>query len=307
MTILSAPHDVVLDRFTDDVGSSGPVAIEGNRTRWALGGTLDPDTRLISAPTGIVDHQPEEMTVRVRAGTTVTELDAVLAERGQRCALPDRAGTVGGAVVVGENHECVLGRGRLRSSVLQVRYASAEGRLIVGGGPTVKNVTGFDLPRLFVGSLGTLGAVAEVVLRVNPVPPCSAWMSSDDTDPFAIHAALWRPGALLWNGESTWVLLEGHGADVEAQRRELRRHGSFVEADGAPPLPPHRWSLRPSDLRRPPTEDAFVASIGVGTMWTHRPQPTKIQDPAVEALTARIKHNFDPDARLSPGRDPEAA
>ena len=93
------------------------------------------------------------MTVTVRAGTTTTELTAALTEAGQRCALPERGGTVGGSVVIGENHPEVLGRGWLTSSVLQVTYISSEGKLIRGGGPTVKNVSGFDLPRLIVGSL----------------------------------------------------------------------------------------------------------------------------------------------------------
>jgi glycolate oxidase FAD binding subunit len=297
--------DPVLEAFAADVGPTDPVAVAGGRTRWGLGGELTAGTRVLSAPTGIVEHVPEEMIVRVRAGTTVAELDAALAERGQRAALPDRGGTVGGAMVVGENHCEVLGRGPLRASVLQVRYVSAEGRLVTGGGPTVKNVTGYDLPRLIVGSLGTLGLVAEVILRTNPVPAVRRWIRAVAVDPFRVRDALLHPAAVLWDATATWVLLEGHRADVAAQRTALGPLGDFDDVEGPPPLPEHRWSLRSSDLRSVPSDAGeFVASIGVGTMWASCRQPARSVDPGAAAVTARITANFDPTGRLNPGRDP---
>jgi len=180
MTATLHVDDPTLLAFADEVGDTGPVAIEGERTRWELGGESTGEPRLLRAPAGIVDYKPEEMTVQVRAGTTVADLHAALAEKGQRSALPERCGTVGGALVVGENDIRALGRGRVRESLLQVRYVSAEGRIVSSGGPTVKNVSGFDLPRLMVGSLGTLGCVAEVILRTNPIPAESRWFHATD-------------------------------------------------------------------------------------------------------------------------------
>ena len=84
------------------------------------------------------------------------------------------------------------------------------------GGPTVKNVSGFDLRRLLVGSLGTLGLIGEVVLRTRPLPAASRWVSGP-TDPFALAALLYRPTSILWDGTHTWVLLEGDPDDVDAQ------------------------------------------------------------------------------------------
>ena len=173
-----AMDDPVLRDFATEVGDTGPVAVAGARTRWSAGGDLHSDARVIDAPGGIAEYRPEEMTVRVRAGTPVAELHAALAEAGQRTALPERGGTVGGALAVGESDFRALGRGLVRASVLQVRYVSAEGRLINSGGPTVKNVSGFDLPRLMVGSLGTLGLLAEVILRTNPIPAVDRWTPS---------------------------------------------------------------------------------------------------------------------------------
>jgi glycolate oxidase FAD binding subunit len=300
--LLSA--DSTLVQFADEIGDTGPVAIEGGRTRWDVGGPLRQDARLVRAPSGVVQFQPEEMTVVVRAGTSVSELEYVLKDRNQRCALPNRGGTVGGAIVVGENDLAVFGKGSVRASVLEVRYVSSEGRLIRGGGPTVKNVTGFDLPRLMVGSLGTLSCIAEVILRTNPIPAVSKWYQSDDVDPFATFASLFRPSAVLWDGRSTWVLLEGHSSDVDDQVQILSRFGRFEEVDNPPQLPSHRWSLAPTDIRtlHQHSTGKFVASIGVGTVFAEKPQVQRQLSSAVSVISERLKSNFDPTVRLNPGR-----
>ena len=300
---LLAIDDPVLAAFADEVGADGPVAAVGNRTRWDLGGASEPGTRLVSAPTGLVEYVPDEMTVTVRCGTPVAELHEALAERGQRTALPERGGSIGGALAVGENGLHVLGRGRVREAALQVRYVSDDGHLVTGGGPTVKNVTGFDLPRLLVGSLGTLGLLAEVILRTNPIPPATRWVVSDDTDPFRVLDTILRPSAVLWDGGRTWVELEGHVAEVEADQGRLAAIGGWEQVDGPPDRPAHRWSLPPSELGEPARFGAdFVASIGVGTVWASAPQPQRDLDPGVRMLGERIKQQFDPRGRLNPGR-----
>lgn len=288
--------------FADEVGGSGPVAVEGSRTRWSAGGAPQPGVRLVRAPSGVSAYLPEEMVVCVGAGTSVAELSAELSARGQRCALPERGGTVGGAIAVGEQHLDVLARGSLRSSVLEVRYVSSEGRLVRGGGPTVKNVTGYDLPRLMAGSLGTLGLLAEVILRTNPLPAASTWLRADGADPFAAFESLLKPAAVLWDGTSTWVHLEGHAGDVAAQAAVASRLAPFAEVDGPPALPPHRWSLEPGALRG--LRGRFVASVGVGLVFREEPQPPVAPDAASRTVAERMKQEFDPTGRLNPGRDP---
>jgi FAD/FMN-containing dehydrogenase len=154
-----------LAAFADEVGTHGHVVPVGGGTHWAAVG----EGRRVRAPAGVVAYEPAEMTVRVRAGTTVAELDAVLAEHGQMVPLdpadPTRA-TVGGVLAEGVSGIRRLRWGPVRDTVLEVRYVSAEGRVVKSGGPVVKNVSGFDLCRLMVGSRGTLGVLAEVVLRV---------------------------------------------------------------------------------------------------------------------------------------------
>lgn len=298
--------DPVLHGFASTVGDEGPISVRGGGTRWDVGGPLMAGTRVVEAPAGIVDHAPAEMTVRVRAGTPVGDLEAALEEHGQRSALPMRGGTVGGAIAVGEDHAEVLGRGRLRDSVLQVRYVSAEGRLVTGGGPVVKNVSGFNLPKLMTGSLGTLGLMAEFVLRTNPIPAASLWLRSDDVDPFIVPEATLRPSAVLTDRTTTWVLLEGHVADVQSERRRLDGIGSFVEAAGPPRLPAHRWAMAPAALRTVSAEETgeAVLSIGVGRIWADLAPPAPTVDPVIEAISGRMKQNFDPGGRLNPGRRP---
>lgn len=303
---MRATTDPTTARFAEEIGDSGAVSVEGARTRWSTGGALAAGATVVKAPAGILEHRPEEMTVRVRAGTTVADLHAGLAASGQRTGLPERGGTVGGALAVGENALGVHGCGLVRSAVLQVRYVSAEGRVITGGGPTVKNVTGFDLPRLMVGALGTLGLIAEAILRTNPIPATAAWLRSAGSDPFAARAILHTVSVLLWDGDRTWVLLEGHAPDVDAERRALAQTGAWEPAPGPPDLPPHRWSLPPAALRCMADHDTgpYVASVGVGTVFASRPQPADPLPPALRDLGQRVKQGFDPTGRLNPGRRP---
>ncbi len=301
-------NDPALLSFAEEVGErdSGPVAVAGLRTRWDVGGAPVPAARIVTAPTGIVDYVPDEMTVKVRAGTTVADLHEALAEKRQRTGLPERGGTVGGAVAVGENSAFVLGRGRVREAVLQVRYVSDQGRTITGGGPTVKNVTGFDIPRLMVGALGTLGCLSEFILRTNPIPAVTRWLVSDDVDPFAVVDTVLKPGAVFWDGERTWVQLEGHQPGVDADQHRLGAIGSFTETDGPPQFPPHRWSLKPTGVADTTQygDGPWLASVGVGTVWASQPQRRLPLESGVQALTDRVKEQFDPANRLNPGRAP---
>ncbi len=298
-----AVDDPVLFEFAAAVGPTGPVAVVGGRTRWEVGGDPVGDPRLVEAPVGIVAYHPEEMTVQVRAGTSVADLDRRLAEHGQRCGLPDRGGTVGGAVMVGENHLDRLGRGSVRDAVLQVRYVSAEGTLVTGGGPVVKNVTGFNLPKLLPGSLGTLGCLAEVILRTNPTPSTDCWVTVDGVDPLAVRDAVLRPAAVMWDGEVTHVHLEGHEVDVDAGRDALEALGRVEDASGPPPLPPHRWSMSTRAMIERPPAGRFVASLGAGVVWSDLDAPPAApSSPAVAELAARTKQTFDPTGRLNPGR-----
>jgi glycolate oxidase FAD binding subunit len=283
---------VDLSAFADEVGDRDPVTITGLGTR---GGAV-PGVRVVGAPAGIDWVQPAEMTVCCGAGTMVAELDDALLTHGQCVAIPP-SGTVGGALAVGRSGVRRLGYGPVRDTVLQARYVSAAGEVVKAGGPTVKNVSGFDLCRLLVGSRGTLGFLGEVILRTRPRARYEQWFSGP-VDPEEALARLYRPLSVLWDGTTTWVLLEGDERDVEAQAGAL----DLRAADGAPPVPAGgRWSIPPGALRQLTGE--FVVEVGVGVVHHAEPPPPRPVDPAVAALHQRLKAGFDPSGRLNPGVD----
>jgi glycolate oxidase FAD binding subunit len=285
---------VDLAEFAEEVGDDGPVTIAGLSTR---GGPVD-GVRVVMAPTGIDWVRPEEMTVQCGAGVPVNELDEALAEYGQAVAIPP-SGTIGGALAVGRSGIRRLGYGPIRDTVLQARYVSAAGEVVKAGGPTVKNVTGFDLCRLLVGSRGTLGFIGEVILRTRPRAPFEQWYVSG-ADPFELFPKLYRPTSVLWDGERVWVLLEGHRGDVVDQAARL----GLRDADPPDEMPTGgRWSMPPSTLGELRGSGRFVAEIGVGVVHHERPPERRPVGDEVAELHRRIKHQFDPSGRLNPGVD----
>ena len=297
--------DEALIAFAAEVGPDGPVCVRGGGTRWSLGGEAAPGTREVQAPAGIVAFEPAEMTVRVRAGTPVTALHEELAAAGQRTALPERAGsTVGGALMAGESSIARLGRGPVRDALLQARYVCADGRIASAGAGTVKNVSGFDLCRLLVGSLGTLGLVGEALVRTVPVGESERWVRLAGIDPGAVRSCH-TTASVLWDGTDVWTLLSGYEVDVD---EDLGRLGACEDVDGPPELPPHRWTCTPAEAAafdaRNGTTGRFVAEIGVGVVHASEPQPLRPVEPGVAELNRRFKERFDPTGRLNPGRDP---
>lgn len=285
-----------LTEFAGSVGTNGPVTISGLSTR---GGPVE-DVRCVGAPRGIDWLQADEMTICCGAGTPVEVLEDALRSVGQRTVLPS-GGTVGGALSAGRSGIRRLGDGPLRDALLQVRYVSASGTVITAGGPTVKNVSGFDLCRLLVGSRGTLGFLGEVILRTRPLPLHSSWFTVQTAEPTSLFQSLHRPVSVLWDGTTLWALLEGHPRDVEA---EAKRCG-LTEVAAPPPLPAERTVVEPGrqvDLVDELGPRNFVTELGVGVVHAARgARPQLAQSDGVRRLSERMKHQFDPAGRLNPG------
>ncbi len=151
----------------------------GGGTRQALGhAPVGYDVCLSTAGLDrITDHQPADLTVTAQAGVTVARLQETLAAHGQFLPLdiarPDLQ-TVGGVVAARADSLRRLGLGSVRDALLGVTVLNSRGEWVKGGGKVVKNVSGYDLPKLYCGSLGTLGLIVEATFKVAPLSPASA-------------------------------------------------------------------------------------------------------------------------------------
>lgn len=121
----------------------------------------------------IVDYQPTDMTVTVEAGITVARLQTVLGEHGQWLPvdppLPEQV-TVGGLIATNLSGPARLSQGTTRDFLIGLKAVQADGTVVKGGGRVVKNVAGYDLPKLYCGSFGTLGVIVEATFKVRPRP-----------------------------------------------------------------------------------------------------------------------------------------
>jgi glycolate oxidase FAD binding subunit len=331
---LKALESGAIEGIAATIARAESVIPAGARTHWEVGNPCASGVE-VAAPAGVARYEPEDLTITVGAGTSFAILDAALAEYGQECALDPRdpAATVGGIVACGLSGTRRLRHGPVRDNVLEVRFVTADGRLVKGGGQTVKNVTGYDLPRLLVGSFGTLGVLVQLTLRCRPRAERAQWLRVAAL-PDGAAPDFFRASSLLWDGTTTHVLLEGAAADVAAQAEGL------TEAD-APLLPtgPHRGriSVAPGTIvRLGGALDAipgarWCAELGVGTVhiagddesvlsaarqaaaasdgWLLREEGGAGIDGfgcalPNAALMRRVKDAFDPSGKLAPGRVP---
>lgn len=287
-----------LTEFASAVGDSGPVSVHGLGSRRVRRDPSIDSGRFVIAPSGVSEYQPDEMTIACGAGTTLAELRAVTATSRQFVALPGD-GTVGGALAIGRSGIDRLGVGPVRDALLQVTFVDHRGRLVAAGGPTVKNVSGFDLARLLVGSFGRLGFIAHVILRTRPLPANSRWFVTEADAPRVsdLQSRLYRPAALLWDGRQLHVRLDGHADDITAAARV---HG-LSEVAGPPVIDqPYRWSVAPSRVGAvvEAANGRACGEVGVGIVHHVEPQPGRRE--TLDPIEARLFDEFDPHRRLNP-------
>jgi glycolate oxidase FAD binding subunit len=159
----------------DLYGSGKTFAFVGGGTELELGNpprALDAAIRT-TALDRVVDYSPEDQTITVEAGMRVASLDAVLAKHGQMLPLEvgdRREATVGGAIATNAFGALRHRYGSIKDQIVGIEIVRPDGVTAHGGGKVVKNVAGFDIPKLMVGSLGTLGAITAATLRVFPSP-----------------------------------------------------------------------------------------------------------------------------------------
>jgi glycolate oxidase len=190
---------------------------------------------VVSGLRGIVEYDPDELTITALAGTPVRVVQEALAAHGQHLPFDpplSRAGaTLGGVVAAGTSGPGRFRHGGVRDFIIGARFVDGTGALVGGGGRVVKNAAGFDLPRLMVGSMGRLGVLVELAFKVFPVPPAWGTLVAEapalDAALDAIAAAasagldveaidLEPPGRLL-------IRLGGSAGALEARLERLRR------------------------------------------------------------------------------------
>ena len=174
--------DEVVKRLSDAIRAAAsdkaPLRIRGGGTKDFYGGELRGEVLDVAPYRGIIAYEPTELVITARAGTPLAEVEAALREKGQMLAFEPphfgSAATLGGCIAAGLSGPRRAYAGAVRDFVLGVRLLDGRGADLRFGGQVMKNVAGYDVSRLVAGSLGTLGVLLEVSLKVLPVPPTEA-------------------------------------------------------------------------------------------------------------------------------------
>ncbi len=166
------------DRILHAAQTGHPLRLRGGGTKDFLGQSLQGEVLDTRAYSGILSYEPSELVITVRAGTSLAEVEAALAEKGQSFAFePPHFGegaTIGGMVAAGLAGPSRASVGTVRDFVLGARVINGKGEHLTFGGQVMKNVAGYDVSRLLAGSWGQLGLITEVSLKVLPVAPGEA-------------------------------------------------------------------------------------------------------------------------------------
>ena len=257
--------DALIDAVKTAAATGAPLAIRGGGTKAWYGHRVEGTPLDVRAHSGIVDYEPSELVIVARAGTPLQAIEATLAGERQMLAfepphfaplaasvLPSgnddisralvaatRGATLGGCMATGLSGPRRMAAGSVRDFVLGARLIDGRGRALAFGGQVMKNVAGYDVSRALCGSLGTLGVVTEVSLKVLPVPAQTVTLSyamdeiaALDTlnrwagQPIAITASAWRSrasdgAAYTSRGGRLIVRLEGSEAAVQSAIRRV--------------------------------------------------------------------------------------
>lgn len=169
------------------------LELRGGGTKADFGAPRGAEVVSLSRMTGVVDYDPAELVLTVRAGTLLSEVHALVASEGQMLAFEpwgDPGATIGGTMAAGVAGSRRVTAGSARDHLLGLTAVSGRGEVFVAGAKVVKNVTGYDLPKLMAGSWGRIGAMTELTVKVLPAPREVVTLAARDLDPAAAHAAM---------------------------------------------------------------------------------------------------------------------
>ena len=235
MQAMHAALDHLTDRIRSAIAARQPLRIRGGGSKDFYGRVFHGELLETGALSGITAYEPSELYVTAFAGTPLAELEAALAEKGQCLPFePPHFGgqpTVGGMVASGLSGPARAAVGSVRDYVLGLSMVNGKAERVQFGGTVMKNVAGYDVSRMLAGSLGTLGLMTEVSLKVLPFAPAEATLR------FALDEATALRKLNEWGGQplplnaSSWVNESGD-ADQPVLYLRLRGAAAAVEAAG---------------------------------------------------------------------------
>ena len=246
---MTNPLKNIVERIKTAASAGTPLRIRGGGTKDFYGQSLQGDLLETTGLTGISSYEPSELVVTVKAGTPLLELEAVLAESNQClpfepphfekiwgtvaepiAILPDFAQTqttVGGMVAAGLSGPSRASSGSVKDFILGVNMVNGKGEELRFGGTVMKNVAGYDVSRLMAGSMGTLGLITEVSIKVLPIAPAEATLKFECTQSEALQMLnTWGAQPLPLNA-SCWIQEAGQGVLY------VRLRGAVAAVDAA--------------------------------------------------------------------------
>jgi glycolate oxidase FAD binding subunit len=245
----------LLEQVNDALQNATPLRVQGSNSKAFLGRTVAGEILDTRAHRGIVSYDPTELVITVRCGTPLAELSQVLdaAQQMLPCEPPafGDGATVGGMIACGLSGPRRPWSGSVRDFVLGTRVMTGQGKHLRFGGEVMKNVAGYDLSRLMVGSYGTLGLITEVSLKVLPKPRQTLSISLPMNSELALQRlAQWgqQPlpiSAACHDGEHLHLRLEGGEGSVAAAHDRLG--GELLDAAYWTDLNEHRLSFFDED------------------------------------------------------------
>jgi glycolate oxidase FAD binding subunit len=314
-----------------------PLCIRGGGTKNFYGNAIHGDQLDTAGYRGIVEYESTELVITARAGTPLAEIEAALREKGQMLAFePPHFGpgaTLGGCVAAGLSGPRRAYAGAARDFVLGVRLIDGKGSDLRFGGQVMKNVAGYDVSRLMTGSLGTLGLLTEVSLKVLPVPAVETTLHLKRTEteaiaamnewagkPLPITATAFRDGDLgvRLSGaksaiEAAAIKLGGTAVDPGEAARFWTGIREQIKPTAVPlGLPGNqliewsgalRWLKSGADAKT--IRDAAIRAGGHATLFRGGDKPDGAFQPLAPALMKlhrNLKRTFDPAGIFNPGR-----
>jgi glycolate oxidase FAD binding subunit len=219
------------ERIRDAAARKAPLRLRGGGSKDFYGGALAGEILDTRGHAGIVSYEPTELVVTARCGTPLVQLEATLAERGQMLAFEPphfgAAATLGGCVAAGLSGPRRAAAGAVRDFVLGARLLDGGARELAFGGQVMKNVAGYDVSRLLAGSLGILGVILEVSLKVLPRPAAERTLRLEMPEDKALEALNRWAGqplpisASAWQGGALAVRLSGAPSALQAAARRI--------------------------------------------------------------------------------------